>query len=189
MPAILVSRRELVKGLTAFPASLGSCAAPGATTRTGARSSDDAAVSHSSESIHQEVHFNASRERLYGALTDPRKFDALTRLSDAVTLVTAPDARPTAISSEVGGPFTLFGGYVTGRHLEMQPNERLVQAWRAGSWPAGAYSIASFALVSDKSGCRIVFDHRGFPDGQGSNLSYGWRVHYWEPLAKLVAKG
>jgi activator of HSP90 ATPase len=45
----------------------------------------------------------------------------------------------------VGGTFTLFGGYVTGRNLEMLPDERLVQAWRAGSWKPGAFSIAAFS--------------------------------------------
>jgi activator of HSP90 ATPase len=138
--------------------------------------------------IHQEVDFEADCGRIYHALTDAHDFDALTRLSDAVTLVTDPKARPTAISDLVGGPFTLFGGYISGRNLQMIPGTRLVQAWRAGSWDAGDYSVVRFELQSQTRGCRIVFDHRGFPQGQGKSLAYGWRVHYWEPLAKLLAQ-
>jgi activator of HSP90 ATPase len=123
---------------------------------------------------------------VYEALTVAAQFDAITRLSDAVTLITAPGAQVTAISPEVGGAFTLFGGYITGRHLEMLPGERLVQAWRAGRWNAGEYSVARFALAAQGTGCKLLLDHRGFPQGQGASLAYGWRVHYWEPLAKFL---
>jgi uncharacterized protein YndB with AHSA1/START domain len=94
-------------------------------------------LSHVSEAIHQELLFNASPQRVYGALTSGKSFDAITRLSDGDALLKAAGAQPTAISSDVGGTFTLFGGYITGRHLEMLPDERLVQAWRAGSWKPG----------------------------------------------------
>jgi hypothetical protein len=33
----------------------------------------------------------------------------------------------------------------------------------------------------------LLFEHRGFPEGQGSSLAKGWHVHYWEPLAKYLA--
>jgi activator of HSP90 ATPase len=125
---------------------------------------------------------------VYEALTSAKRFDALTRLSDAVSLVTAPGAQPTTISADVGGAFTLFGGYIMGRHLEMVPDERLVQAWRARSWRAGDYSVVKFELLAEGTACKVVLDHRGFPEGQGRNLAYGWGVHYWEPLAKLLAQ-
>ena len=34
-------------------------------------------ISHTSESIHQEAHFRASRKRVFGALTDAGQFDKL----------------------------------------------------------------------------------------------------------------
>jgi activator of HSP90 ATPase len=51
----------------------------------------------------------------------------------------------------VGGAFTLFGGYITGRHVELVPNDRIVQAWRTGGWAPGVYSIAKFELVEQGS--------------------------------------
>jgi activator of HSP90 ATPase len=57
-----------------------------------------------------------------------------------------PGGKPTEISREAGGTFALFGGYITGRHVELVPNERIVQAWRAGGWDPGVYSIAKFEL-------------------------------------------
>jgi activator of HSP90 ATPase len=93
---------------------------------------------------------------------------------------------PTEISREVGGAFSLFGGYISGRHLDMAPDMRLVQAWRAGSWDPGSFSIAKFVLVADGSGTKLVFDHTGFPQGQGVHLAEGWHSNYWEPMAKYL---
>lgn len=137
--------------------------------------------------IHQENVINATCARVYSALTSARDFEAITRLSDAAGLLTAPDAKVTAISSRGGGAFTLFGGYITGRNLELVPGKRLVQAWRAGGWDAGDYSVVRFELRSEPGGCRILFDQRGFPASQGKSLAYGWRVHYWEPLSKFLS--
>lgn len=145
-------------------------------------------LSSDSPAIHQEVPIGASCARVYQALTDARAFDALTRLSDAVALVTAPNAKATAVSARAGAPFTLFGGYITGRNLELVSDQRLVQAWRTGGWDAGEYSIVRFTLRTQDAGCLVTLDHRGFPRSQGESLAYGWRAHYWEPLAKLLSR-
>jgi len=190
MLATRITRRALTVALATIPAGLGAARVSGAAdivTAAGAETANG--LSHASEAIHQELTFKASPRQVYEVLTSSKRFDALTRLSDGLALVTAPGAKPTAISREVGGAFTLFGGYITGRHLEMVPDERLVQAWRAGSWKSGDYSIVKFALSGDGNACRLVLDHRGFPEGQGKSLAYGWGVHYWEPLAKLLAQG
>lgn len=144
-------------------------------------------LTHAADAIRQEVVFKAKRQRVYEALTDSKQFDAVTRLSDALALVTAVGAKPTTISLEVGGSMTLFGGYVTGRNLEMLPGERLVQAWRAGSWKPGEFSVVRFVLSDDGENTKLVFDHGGFPAGQGDSLAAGWHSHYWTPMAKYLA--
>jgi uncharacterized protein YndB with AHSA1/START domain len=144
-------------------------------------------ISRTAEAIHHEPIFKASRKRVYEALTDAKQFDKVIQLSGEVKsgMVKAPN--PPEISREAGGAFSLFGGYVTGRHIELVPNERIVQAWRAGSWDPGIYSIARFELVEQGSGTKIVFDHTGFPKGDGEHLAGGWKMNYWEPLEKLLA--
>jgi uncharacterized protein YndB with AHSA1/START domain len=143
-------------------------------------------ISRTAESIHQEPVFKASRKRVYESLTDAKKFDKVIQLSGVMESM-PPGGKPTEISSEVGGAFALFGGYITGRHIELVPNERIVQAWRAGSWAPGVYSIAKFELTEQGTGTRLVFDHTGFPKGTGEHLAPGWKAHYWEPLAKSLA--
>jgi activator of HSP90 ATPase len=98
-------------------------------------------------------------------------------LSDAMKSMPR-ESTPTQISKEVGGAFALFGGHIGGRQFELVPNGRMVQAWRVLGWPPGAYSIATFHLVEQGGGSRIVFDHQAFPKGLAEHLTAGWKAHY-----------
>jgi uncharacterized protein YndB with AHSA1/START domain len=177
-----MSRRALAVGLTA--ATAGVVVARGA---MAANPPQADGISHTADAIHQEVVLNATRRRVYRALTDSAEFDAVTRLSDAMALVTAPGAARTDISRDVGGVFVMFGGYITGRQIELVPDERLVQVWRAASWKPGDFSLVKFVLADEGSDTRLVFDHTGFPAGTATRLAQGWHSHYWEPLARFLA--
>jgi activator of HSP90 ATPase len=143
-------------------------------------------VSHSAESIHQEPSFKASRQRVYEALTNTKRFDRVTELSGVMKSMSKMKT-PTKISPQIGGAFALFGGYIVGRHIELVPNELIVQGWRAGSWDRGIYSIARFELTEQGAGTKIVFDHTGFPRGEGEHLAAGWQANYWDPLGKFLS--
>src|SRR6266513_309462 len=123
-----------------------------------------------SNRIHHEVEFAASPARVYKALVDENQFSALC------------GGAPAKISSEVGGGFSCFGGMIVGRQVELIPSHRIVQAWRVANWDDGLYSIAKFEISEKGSGSLLVFDHTGFPEGQGGHLDAGWKANYWEPL-------
>jgi len=123
--------------------------------------------------IHQEIDFTASPQRVYEALLDAKQF-------------TAFSVRPAEINREPGGAFSLFGGHIIGRNLELVPNQRIVQAWRVVDWPEGAYSIAKFELEAQGSGTRLVFDQIGFPEGLHNHLAEGWESNYWALLKKYL---
>jgi activator of HSP90 ATPase len=144
-------------------------------------------ISRTAESIHQETVFKASRNRVYRALTDTKQFNEITKIVAAMEPAISLEKSPTVISPEVGGVFSLFGGIILGRHVELVPDTRIVQAWRVAYWAPGIYSIARFELVEQGAGTKIVFDHTGFPKGDAEHLASGWKAHYWEPLAKFLA--
>jgi uncharacterized protein YndB with AHSA1/START domain len=144
-------------------------------------------ISRSAESIHQEVILKVEPARVYGALTDAKQFQEVMLLSAAGKSGMVQMKSPAEISRDAGGAFTLFGGHISGRHIELIPNERIVQAWRAGDWAIGIFSIARFQLAKDGAGTRLVFDHTGFPVGQAEHLAAGWKANYWEPLEKFLA--
>jgi activator of HSP90 ATPase len=135
-------------------------------------------ISHASESIHQEVAFKAPRKRIYEALTDEKKFSQVT---DFIM-----KGASTEISRDVGGSFSIFGGMITGRHVELVPDERIVQAWREKDWPAGIYSMVRVQLDGQGTETKLVFDHTGFPQGAAVHLAPGWWSHYWEPMQKYL---
>jgi activator of HSP90 ATPase len=173
------SRRQILAGVAA---SLG-----GLTLAPSIARADSNEISHVAESIHQEPTFKASRKRLYEALTKTAEFDKVMHLGAAMQSGMALGTAPTEISAQVGGTFTIFAGHIVGRHIELAPNERIVQAWRVVDWDPGVYSIARFELIEQGSGTKIVFDHAGFPKGQAEHLAEGWKGNYWGPLAKFLA--
>ncbi|HEX2790564.1 MAG TPA: SRPBCC domain-containing protein [Steroidobacteraceae bacterium] len=180
------TRRNLVFSLAAMPAALG--ASPQAV-RAADNAHTEQEIIHTAAAIHQEVIFQASRKRIYRALTDSAAFDRVVRLSEAVASGMVPrTAGPNQISRSVGGAFSLFGGYITGLQLELVREQRIVQAWRAGSWRAGEYSIARFVLTDDGPGTRLVLDHQGFPAEAAQHLAEGWHGNYWQPLAQALAQ-
>ncbi len=176
------TRRQAIVSAAFAMGSLAFGSANGKATAAG-----DEEISHLAEAIHQEVIFKASRKRVYEALTQAKEFDKVVRLSAAMQGGMPPGARPTEISTEVGGTFAIFAGHIIGRHLEFLPNERIVQAWRVVDWKAGDFSIAKFELVEQGAGTKVVLEHKGFPKGLAEHLAEGWRINYWEPLAKMLA--
>ncbi|HXB45150.1 MAG TPA: SRPBCC family protein [Puia sp.] len=131
-------------------------------------------------SIHQEVDFNATPQRLYEALLDTKQFCEFTVLSGEFS------ANSAKIDRTVGGAFSLFEGHIIGRNIELLPNQRIVQAWRVVDWPEGVYSIVKFELKPQGSGTHLIFDHTGFPEKLRDQLASGWKKHYWDLLTKYL---
>jgi activator of HSP90 ATPase len=175
-----INRRQSIFGAFAAFSALGAFSP-----QTTARPEEE--ISHSEEAIHQEPVLKASRKRVYEALTDAQQFDKVENFSAEMRGGGSLGPKPTEISRQVGGTFTLFGGHIVGRHLELVPNERIVQAWRVVDWEPERYSIARFELVEQGSDTKIIFDRFGFPKGLAQHLADGWKAHYWETLQKYFA--
>jgi len=175
-----LNRRQWIKG-AAFAAGALVLKPTNASAATGD------GLSHSAEAIHQEVSFSSSPKRICEALTNAEQFQKVVLLSVARTQVDVV-SKPAEISREPGGTFVIFGGYILGRQIELVPNQRIVQAWREKDWEPGVYSIARFELHEAETGTKLIFDHTGFPAGAGDHLSIGWKINYWEPLAKFLGE-
>jgi len=124
--------------------------------------------------LHYDIDFDASPQRIYEALLDAGQFTAFSGM-------------PAQIDRREGGAFSLFGGQIIGRTIELVADQRIVQAWRPTHWNAGIYSIVLFALKPRGSGSTLAFDHTGFPAGEADSLDWGWHHHYWDPLKKYLA--
>jgi activator of HSP90 ATPase len=129
--------------------------------------------------IHQEVYFKVSPQRVYEALLSSKQFSEFTAKSGG-----GFSSMSAKIDSTIGGAFSVFDGHIIGRILELVPNQRIVEAWRVVDWPAGVYSIAKFELKSQGAGTQLIFDHTGFPENLQEHLAMGWQQHYWDALTK-----
>ncbi|HLI99581.1 MAG TPA: SRPBCC domain-containing protein [Bradyrhizobium sp.] len=127
-----------------------------------------------SNAIAQEIVLNASPKRVYDILLDSKQFSEFT------------EGIPAQINCDAGGAFSCFAGMITGRNVELIPGQRIVQAWRAGNWPEGIYSIVKFELTVEGSGTKLALHQSGFPDDSRDHLEIGWQKKYWEPLKKYL---
>jgi activator of HSP90 ATPase len=143
-------------------------------------------VTHDAEAIHQEVTIKAPAARIYEVLTNAARFQELQLLSPDMPAA-ALNAHPAQLSAEPGSEFSLFGGVIVGRQVELLLGKRVVQAWRVANWNPGVYSVARFELLDADGNTKIIFDHNGFPTGAGEHLAAGWKSHYWDGLSKLFA--
>ena len=127
------------------------------------------------KTIKQSVTFKVTPHEVYEALMD----------SDKHSLFTGSKAK---ISREIGGKFTAFDGYSEGTNLELIPDKKIVQTWRASDWPEGHYSRVSFSLKELEGGTRLTFTQTGVPEEQFEDISQGWRDYYWKPMKEMLEK-
>lgn len=121
--------------------------------------------------IRQTVSFAASPRAVYEALMDSRQHSAITE-SKAV------------IGRRPGSAFSVWDGDVRGLTVCLQPNEKIVQAWRSSDWPAGHYSIASFTMVPAPGGTKLVFEQFGVPASAYKGIAVGWKDYYWRGMKR-----
>ena len=127
------------------------------------------------KTIRKSVTFKASPHQVYEALMDSKKHSQFT-------------GGKASISRKVGGKFSVYDGYAEGTNLELLPDEKIVQTWRADDWPAGHYSRVTFAIKGVKDGARLTFTHSGVPEEQFEDVSQGWLDYYWAPMKEMLEK-
>jgi activator of HSP90 ATPase len=87
------------------------------------------------------------------------------------------------IDKRVGGAYTAWDGYITGKTLELIPGRRIVQSWRTSEFAAGdPDSTITVELAPTKTGARLTLIHAGVPDGQTSYENGGWQDNYFAPM-------
>lgn len=121
-----------------------------------------------------EVFEDATTDRLYEILMDAAHHAAFT--GDEAT-----------ISTEVGGSFSTYGGYSTGKNLELIPGKRIVQTWRAADWPEGVESIVTFDFEQQGDNAIIRFTQTNVPDEHHDAIEQGWIDYYWDPMRGYLA--
>ncbi|TSA46032.1 hypothetical protein D4R52_01375 [bacterium] len=127
------------------------------------------------KTIKQSVVLKGSPHQVYEMLMDEKIHAAFTGAG-------------AKISRKKGGKFTAWDDYIEGTNLELVPDEKIVQKWRASDWPEGEYSEATFEMEKTKGGTKLTFTQTGMPDGNYADIKKGWVEFYWEPMEKFLGK-
>ena len=122
------------------------------------------------KTIKQAYKINASVEKVWEALVNPE-------------IINKWGGGPAKMSDKLED-FSLWGGDVYGKNIEVVPCKLLKQEWYGGKWAKP--SIMSFKL-SEKDGLTTVeLFQTDIPDEEEKDIDMGWKDYYMEPLKKLV---
>jgi activator of HSP90 ATPase len=89
----------------------------------------------------------------------------------------------------VGGKFTAWDGYISGKFLELEDGKRVVQEWTSTDFPEDAPpSRLELTFREVPKGTEIVMVHSNVPKDQEADTAEGWTEFYWEPLKEYFKK-
>lgn len=89
----------------------------------------------------------------------------------------------------VGGRFTAWDGYISGKNVTLENGRRIVQEWKTTEWPKGCKpSILEVKLKPKGKGTEVQLIQTNVPAIQAKNYKQGWIDYYWMPLKKYFSK-
>ena len=116
------------------------------------------------------VRINAKAETIYKAWLSSEGHSAIT-------------GSPAKVDGTVNGDFTAWDGYIWGMFLELEPNHRILQAWRTSEFPSEAEdSIVEILLEDEKGKTKLTLNHSNMPEGQADSYKTGWEDFYFKPM-------
>jgi uncharacterized protein YndB with AHSA1/START domain len=96
---------------------------------------------------------------------------------------------PATVEPRVGGKFSAWDGYITGKTLEMKPNSRIVQAWRTSEFSdENPDSRLEILLEPTKRGTKLTLIHSDIQDGRAESYESGWDENYFQPMKEFFRK-
>jgi activator of HSP90 ATPase len=95
---------------------------------------------------------------------------------------------PASVSSEPGGQFEAWDGYIRGKNLELDPPRRILQLWRTSEFADSEEdSLLEILFEVEGEGTRVAIRHSKLPD-HGMQYLQGWRDAYFTPMKEHFGK-
>ncbi len=122
--------------------------------------------------IEQTFIIHASPEEVWQALTEP---DFIAQWSGA----------PAEFSAAPDTEYSLWGGDIRGRVLEVVPMQRLVQSWEPKNWNL-INSVVTFVLAPSDEGTRVDLTHENVEEWDYDGTNEGWDIYYLGALKHML---
>lgn len=121
--------------------------------------------------IEQTYDIKAPITKTWQALTDPK-------------LIEQWGGGPATMSDKAGTEFSLWGGDIFGKNVQVVPPTLLVQQWSDGKFAQPSNVRFELADEGDHTLLQLVQDN--LPDDREQDISEGWRDYYLGPLKAFV---
>jgi activator of HSP90 ATPase len=126
--------------------------------------------------LKQKVVIPATPDEVYDAFMNPKKHSEFTGSKATVT-------------PRVGGKFTAWDGYISGRNLELEKGKKIVQEWVTSEWPQDYPPSRLELTFKDVGGStELTMLHSDIPAERANELAEGWTDFYWKPLKDYFKK-
>ena len=128
------------------------------------------------KTIVQKIVFkNTTSKALYDLYMDAKKHSMIS-------------GGPAEISAKEGTKYSVHGGYITGKNLQLVKNKLIVQTWRAVGWDKNDVD-STFIINLEEKGKDVVLHaiHANLPDKAAAGIDKGWHDHYWNPWKQHLA--
>ncbi len=91
-------------------------------------------------------------------------------------------------SGKVGGKFTAWDDYISGKNLLLEENKKIVQLWRSTEFRDDAPdSLVEITLDKVTKGTKLTLRHSNIPDEQDPAYKEGWLEFYFAPMKEYFA--
>jgi len=112
---------------------------------------------------------NASAKQIYTAWLS----------SDGHTKMTGGAA---TITNKIGDSFTAWDGYIKGENIELEPYNRILQAWRTSQFEKNEADSQIEILLNEVGELtELTLIHSNVPEN-GEHYKNGWNNHYFQPM-------
>lgn len=96
---------------------------------------------------------------------------------------------PANVDGKMGGKFTAWDGYIFGSTLELEQDQRIVQAWRTSEFPDNASDSRLEVLFEEATeGTKVTLIHSDMPEDQIDSYRQGWEDFYFKPMKEYFSK-
>jgi uncharacterized protein YndB with AHSA1/START domain len=93
------------------------------------------------------------------------------------------------IDPNVGGKFTTWNGYISGKIVALDLGRRIIWSWRTTDFPRDAHdSKVEIQFEALGGSTRITILHTEIPEGQGEQYRAGWNDKYFTPMRNYFSK-
>jgi len=121
--------------------------------------------------ILQTYKIKADVEEIWQALVDPK-------------IIKKWGAGPAKMSEKIGFKFSLWGGDIIGKNIEVKKKKLLKQEWSQPDWEKP--SLVKFVLTSTKNITTVKLTHTNFPIKEEKDLKNGWKDYYLGAIKELL---